>query len=291
DNIQDQRVDSSFSGVLKSYSLIPTTASSTFRNSGVQLSYKYNFPKPGHNFSADFNFNGSNNSNFSNLTTTTFQVNNPANPFALLQKVEGGGFSNFYTFQADYENPLSDTKKLEAGIRTAIRDFRNDNLQYRFNPSTGKFEQISAITNRYKFTDAVHAAYVTYSFKVNKWSYQLGLRAESSSYNGSLIDRDSSFTVKFPLSLFPSAFITYKVNAAQDVQINYSRRINRPNFFQLMPFPDVTDPQNINIGNAGLRPEFTHSFEASYNNNYKKGANFLVSAFFKYTNNLITRYQ
>jgi outer membrane receptor protein involved in Fe transport len=57
-----------------------------------------------------------------------------------------------------------------------------------------------------------------------------------------------------------------------------------------MPFPDYSDPQNINIGNANLKPEFTNSFEFSYNNAYKKGANFLATAYFKYSTNLITRY-
>jgi hypothetical protein len=61
----------------------------------------------------------------------------------------------------------------------------------------------------------------------------------------------AQFKVSYPLSFFPSAFITYKVDDKQDFQFNYSRRINRPNFFQLMPFPDYSDPQNINIGNAG----------------------------------------
>ncbi|MFX7870430.1 TonB-dependent receptor, partial [Acinetobacter baumannii] len=90
---------------------------------------------------------------------------------------------------------------------------------------------------------------------------QLGLRAESSNYTGTLLNAkgadSATFKVDFPLSLFPSAFVTYKINPKQDFQINYSRRVNRPNFFQLMPFPDYSDPQNINIGNANLKPEFT----------------------------------
>ena len=154
------------------------------------------------------------------------------------------------------------------------------------------------ISSNYKFTDKVYAAYGTYSLKVKKWSYQLGLRAESSTYNGSIIGKDllgrdslSSFSVDFPLSLFPSAFITYKISEKEDLQTNYSRRINRPNFWQLIPFTDYSDPYNLSVGNAGLKPEFTNSLELSYNNNYKKGANFLVSGFFKYNTNLITRYQ
>jgi outer membrane receptor protein involved in Fe transport len=100
----------------------------------------------------------------------------------------------------------------------------------------------------------------------------------------------SSFKVDFPLSIFPSAFITYKLTDKQDLQLNYSRRVNRPNFFQLLPVYDFTDPQNPSVGNPALKPEFTSSFELSYNNNYKRNANFLATAYFKYSSNLITRY-
>ena len=74
------------------------------------------------------------------------------------------------------------------------------------------------------------------------------------------------------------------------MQVNYSRRVNRPNFFQLLPSYDFTDPQNPSVGNPNLNPEFTHSFEFSYNNQYGKGSNFLATTYFKYSENLITRY-
>jgi outer membrane receptor protein involved in Fe transport len=117
---------------------------------------------------------------------------------------------------------------------------------------------------------------------------------ESSDYTGTPQNLDgtdkSSFNIKYDISLFPSAFITHKLNDKTDLQLNYSRRVNRPNFFQLLPSYDFTDPQNPTVGNSSLKPEFTHSFEISYNNAYKKNANFLATAYFKYTNNLITNY-
>ncbi|MDB5193706.1 MAG: TonB-dependent receptor, partial [Segetibacter sp.] len=190
-----------------------------------------------------------------------------------------------------------DDQKIEFGARTSIRDFENNNLQAFYSDSAQKFLVSQNISSRYKFTDKVYAGYATYSFKIKDWSYQLGLRAESSNYSGDLAkdvkgrDTVENYIVKFPISLFPSAFITYKLSDKEDIQLNYSRRINRPNFFQLMPFIDYSDPQNISVGNAGLKPEFTNSLEISYNNSYKRNANFLASAFFKHNTNLITRYQ
>ncbi|MDP1972917.1 MAG: outer membrane beta-barrel family protein, partial [Sediminibacterium sp.] len=294
DNDQTQRVDSTIKGIKSSYSNIGTQSTSNFKNLGTQLSYKHNFMKNGHNISSDYNYNKSSNDNLSNINNYTYNLDGTQKGTPILQRGIGEGSTTNHTFQIDYENPLTDDKKFEAGARAAIRDFNNKLDQFRFNSLTGQYQLVPLISSRYKYTDAVYAAYTTYSFRVNKWSYQLGLRAESSNYTGTLLNSkgadSATFSVKFPLSLFPSAFITYKIDEKQDFQINYSRRVNRPNFFQLMPFPDYSDPQNINVGNAGLSPEFTNSFEMSWNNAYKKGANFLATAFYKHSTNLITRY-
>ena len=289
-NNQPQVIDSTISKVFTSYSNVNTNSNVNFENIGSQLSFKHNFQKEGTDLTADANYNSSTNNSNSFIADNTFTAaNNPKS--SLLQKTIGSGYSHYFTFQSDYENSINESTKFETGVRAAIRDFRNDNDQYADPTGTGNnYQLISSISSKYTFTDQVYAAYASYKFKVKKWGFLLGLRAESSNYNASLIGTDSSFKTSYPLSLFPSAFITYKLNYTQDFQINYSRRINRPNFFQLMPFPNYSDPQNISIGNAGLRPEFTNSFEASYNNAYKKGANFLATVYVKYSTDLITRY-
>jgi outer membrane receptor protein involved in Fe transport len=293
-NDQTQRVDSTIKGVYSNYNLISTNSMASFKNFGSQFSYKHNFEKNGHDISADFNYNSSTNENNALINTQTYNTDNSLKGQPLKQQTIGSGTNKFVTIQADYENPISEDTKLEAGARTAIRDFTNLSDQYQYDNTLNSYVLIPLISNKYKFHDEVSAAYATYTFKVRKWSYQLGLRAESSSYTGTLLNikgQDSAqFSVKYPLSLFPSVFITYKIDEKQDFQVNYSRRVNRPNFFQLMPFPDYSDPQNIRIGNAGLKPEFTNSFEVSYNNAYKRGANFLATVFFKHTSDLITSY-
>lgn len=290
-NSDDQNIDSLINSIFTSYSDRITATEMNMKNFGSQLGYKHLFPKAGHEITADINFNSSNNRNEGLFTTQTYFPSGIQKGNPLLQQTIGAGTNKFLTFQSDYENALTSKSKLELGVRMSIRDFGNNNEQFFYNHTTGKYDKINSISANYNFTDKVYAAYGTYSFKTDKWSYQFGLRAESSNYNGKIAGKDSSFVVDFPISLFPSLFITNKLSDKQDLQLNYSRRINRPNFFQLMPFVDYSDPQNLNVGNAGLKPEFTNSLEISYNNSYKKGANFLVSAFYKQNTDLITRYQ
>ncbi|HEU0064020.1 MAG TPA: outer membrane beta-barrel family protein, partial [Flavisolibacter sp.] len=81
-----------------------------------------------------------------------------------------------------------------------------------------------------------------------------------------------------------------KISDNDQIQLNYSRRINRPNFFQLFPFIDSSDLFNVTVGNPNLKPEFTNSFELSYSKTFKNRDNFLASIYYKHTTDLITRW-
>ncbi len=293
-NNTDQLIDTSLSRKITSITNRNTVTEFNFENFGGQLSFKHNFAQPGHDITADFNYNSVSNGNYSNIHSNTDSLSGATKYPLYQQKSDGSGYNHFFTIQSDYEKQIGDDSKFEAGVRGAVREFRSDNLQYTKTVADNVFMLSPAASSRYKFNDYVYAAYGTYSFKIKKVGFQLGLRAESSNYSGKLftINGGDSTPVKvsYPLSLFPSAFVTYKLDDKQDIQLNYSRRINRPNFFQILPSYDFTDPQNPSTGNSGLKPEFTNSLEFSYNNNYKRNANFLATAYFKYSTDLITRY-
>lgn len=256
----------------------------SFRNLGSSLAYKHLFAKTGKEITADVNYNSSKNNNDGNFTT-----NLSNNPKTILQKQDGSGKSSFFTAQTDFVNPLGENNKIEMGARIAVRDYSSINNN--FIDTTGQYEIIANASNKYKYTDKVYAAYVTYSGQVRKIGYQIGLRAESSDYDGTLLTTKESFSNNYPLSLFPSAFLTYKLSDNEDIQLNYTRRVNRPNFFQIIPYTDYADSNNISRGNPGLKPEFTHSLELSYQNAFSRQHNFLASLYFKNTTDLITRFQ
>lgn len=270
-----------------------TIGGGTFRNLGSTISFKHNFAKSGHELTADINYNNSKSENNSDLRYQVFNANNTPKGNELIQKTTGASNNALWVIQTDYANPINDKSKIEAGVRAQIRNFSSMNNNSYYDWNTGNFITNALINNNYKFTDNVFAAYVVYTGKKGNLGYNFGLRAESSNYNGTVLNKsgDSTFKVDFPISLFPSAFFSYKLTDKEDLQLNYTRRINRPNFFQLLPFIDYTDPLNLNTGNPGLTPEFTNSIEANYSNQINNNHSFLVSVYFKNTNDLITRYQ
>ena len=265
-----------------------TTGSRTFDAYGLQGGVIHNFKKDGEQLTADGNFfTGTHTSN--SLYTTNYFANNDAYTGSLLQQQLSDGVIKFLTLQSDYINPLSKNTKLEAGLRAQLHNLTNNTNNYN-GDSTGGYVKNPSATNNYKNNDQVYAAYASITSSIKKFGYQIGLRAESSSYKGDVTNTGQQFSNSYPISLFPSVFLSQKLNKDQELQANFSRRVNRPNFFQLIPYTDSTDLSNITRGNPNLVPEFTNSFEFSYSKNFKGGNTLLASVYYKHTDNLITRY-
>jgi len=269
-----------------------STSTSHFNNHGAMLSFKHTFPRSGEEISADVNYSQGANDNY-NLVKLT--------PGSWQQQQTGNGDNKYFTAQADYTLPLGEKSKFEAGGRIAIRNNTSINTIDTLN-SSNEFIPNQLLSSNYTFRDRVFAGYVTYANAIGNFTYQLGLRGESSDYRGTEhftnIDNNGvqtpaigNFSNKFPISLFPSVFLTQKLSDDQDLSFNYTRRIDRPNFFQLFPFTDYSDSLNLSRGNPNLQPQFTNSFEAGYSKSYSGNNSFLASVYYKYTTDLITRYQ
>jgi outer membrane receptor protein involved in Fe transport len=277
-------------GKKSSYSERISTGSREFNANGLQFGFKQLFPKEGEELTADINyFSGKNNGN--SLYVTNYLASAGGDKTGeYQQQLLNSGTNRFITFQTDYVKPIKSIK-LETGLRVQLRNTTNINDNYILNTASGEFELIPSATSNYKNNDNVYAAYVSVSGKVKDFGYKLGLRAESSNYTGTLLSDGSTFSNKYPASLFPSLFLSQKLKNKQELQFSITRRVNRPNFFQLLPVIDYTDNLNITKGNPALKPEFTQSAEVSYSKTFTGNNTFLASVYYKKTTDLITRYQ
>ncbi|HWY33205.1 MAG TPA: outer membrane beta-barrel family protein, partial [Nitrosopumilaceae archaeon] len=165
---------------------------------------------------------------------------------------------------------------------------------FNYNYPQENYVKDSLLSNSYIIDEMVNAAYINYSSKFKGIGYMGGLRFEQSYYKGNITDKNTSFFYNYPSSpdnllksIFPAIYLSKKLPKNQEVQLNFSRKINRPNFMQLMPFIMFSDKQNYRIGNPQLTPEFLNIAEANYNIVIGK-VNFLSSGYFRYTETPIT---
>jgi ferric enterobactin receptor len=291
-DVSNIQTDSLFNqNKITSYSLRNSDNDRRFDVNGVQLGMKHLFAKEGEQLTADGSFFGVK-AHTTALYTTDYYEGQPGSPVVATtrQQTLGTAAPAFYTVQTDYTNPLSAKTKLEAGLRASIQELSNDNNTYNID-SSGNAVLEPLGTSNYKSTSRVYAAYVNFTSAIHNFGYAVGLRAESSNYSGDLLNTGEHFANTYPISLFPSIFLSQKLKKDQEIQFSATRKVNRPGFFQLIPYTDYSDTLNITRGNPNLVPEFTESFELSYIKTFAHNNTLLVSGYYKYTDNLITRYQ
>ncbi len=266
-----------------------------FNNTSTQFFYKRTFSKMGREITGDFTYNQGSNANTSSFINELFEPGSSTPSSVNRVRNEGGSENDQFTFQVDYVNPYGENGKLEAGLRYFTNDYTSFFNAFSVN---GGSESKLPFSNNIAYKERIGAGYLNYGNKIEKWglSYQAGLRVELSDFKGVLLDSNKSFGYEYPgeigdilKSIFPSLYLTKDLSKNTQLQLNYSRRIRRPNFWQLNPFVDISDPLNVRQGNINLIPETIHAFELNFNNTYDKG-NFMISAYYRNNVDDITRY-
>ncbi|MGV3559663.1 TonB-dependent receptor domain-containing protein [Larkinella arboricola] len=259
------------------------------RGLDYSFGYRRTFDKQGRELSFDATLSNNRSTEYQNFNNTSNLPENLLAPSFLIgqQRADNGRNNRVAVLQLDFVEPMKDKKKLEAGLKHTYRRLGSDYLFE--NLINGNWTINPDVTNNFIYNERTSAAYANFGNEIRKFSYQVGLRTEYTS-----IETDQRTTnvqsQRDYLYLFPSVFLNYNASEAQKMQINYSRRINRPSTWSLNPFIDLSDPLNIRYGNPNLNPELIHSFEISHLL-YGKNTTLTSSLFYRQTNNEITSYR
>ncbi len=284
DTIDDAQVTTSFVDRF-------TETKRQFGTAGSMLAFKHLFPRKDEELTADLTWNQTHAFNSGSVLTRYYDANwMPLSP-QFKQVQEGSSDNVFVTAQTDYKRPLNERTKWEMGGRGAYRRFASSNQIFVADPIHPDTLYPVPDINSYTFTDQVYAVYAILGQQFESIQYQIGLRLESSFYEGVLTETQQRFENNFPVSVFPSGFVTYLFDNENDMQLSYTRRVDRPGFFQLLPYIDYSDSLNLSRGNPDLKPQFTHTVELSWNHKFSQNNHISVTAYLKNTERVITRYQ
>ncbi len=144
-------------------------------------------------------------------------------------------------------------------------------------------------SNNFVYQENVNALYFTYSRQWSEWSINFGVRMEHTHSLGTLtamVQTGDEEVERDYLDFFPSGGISYKPNEKHSFQLNYSRRLRRPNYQDLNPFRSKLDELTFELGNPFLRPEYAANFQLSHSFNYR----FTTSIGYSHTRDCITRF-
>ena len=186
----------------------------------------------------------------------------------------------------NYTHNLSKNSKLETGIQSNLSYRKFDILNKVYDWQNTEYLVDNSLTNNFDFHNNVYAGFITYSNMFYDFKFMLGIRAE---YNDRLLTQQTlGSTFKYDkLDYFPSINVSRKIGEHQ-LQLSYSRRINRPNENLLNPFPFYSDTYLSTAGNPYLLPEYIDSYELNYQKMFGN-VFFSVQSYYKNSSNSVVQ--
>lgn len=193
------------------------------------------------------------------------------------------GKGNEYSIQADYSHPLSDSgsSTFETGLK-----YLSGSSNTSYTVSNTDFPSGDpARSNAMKHFQNVFSAYGSLQlFFGDGWSLKPGIRFENTNLKGSFQTAVPSFGSNYS-NLVSSVLLTKEINDAHQMKLNFSERIRRPWIWDMNPFVDASDPNNLRSGNPALRPELTRTAELGHTYSSQSGLSLTSSIYFKGSNN------
>lgn len=231
----------------------------------VGLDHK--FDDKGQNLAVSFSLQQSDSKSFENSLRTN------DNSFLYGTLSDNNTLNKTMIGKADYELPIGENSKIEAGYRLDknVNDYdfvnREATVQNVYNIAPGYSGNVI-------YDELINAGYAQFKSKINSFGYQLGVRAENTKigidYNN--LNGTNNRTEKSYTGFFPSVFLSYDLgDKNSQLLLNYSRRISRPRSWFMIPMPtSLAQRENLFQGNPDLNPEYIDSFEFGYSLQKKK---------------------
>lgn len=221
------------------------------------VNFDKNFEKSGHKLTADFQYERSDEDERSFILVD----NVLAEEVATLESQKN------ILLQTDYILPLGETAQFELGYRGNFLDLNTDYLVAFLEDDV--FVPDTNLSNVLNYREYVNAFYTQYGNKINKFSFLVGMRMESTRIT---IDQMTSgdLAKKNYVGFFPTINLGYEISDDQSITLGYNRRIRRPRSRFINPFPSRSSITNVFQGNPDIDPSYSNGIDLGYLNRFGK---------------------
>jgi outer membrane receptor protein involved in Fe transport len=191
---------------------------------------------------------------------------------------------NEYEVKADYTQPLAKDINLGLGGKFSGYEISSTANAMLWNSNFDSYLFNTALSNDLNYNQKVYAAYAELNFPFGKWfDARLGGRYERTQVKAFYSNAQQKIQNGYN-TFIPSIFLMKKVKENQTIKLSLTLRINRPDYGELNPYINASDPKNISTGNPNLKPEIWDRYEASYNNDLGKLGAFMITLYYRQSN-------
>ncbi len=252
-----------------------------FHNVDASLNYKKTFKNEDQTLeigaNSSFGYNRSDNN--------TYQDSMPANYLFYSTLGYNPANEDETELRADYVQPLKKNIKLGAGGKISLYDISSNSNVSLLDPGTGEYSKDNFLSNALTYHQKVYAVYTELSFPVGKlFNAKLGGRYERTDINSYFSNAQQQTLIPGYNTFVPSIFFSRNLTESSLLKLSYSKRIERPEYDDLNPFVNTSDPKNLSTGNPFLKPEIGQRIELGYSNDIPKIGSMFISLFYRENN-------
>lgn len=220
--------------------------------------YKRKFDKKGHEIILDALFTSMNSSNDNSMNTYYSYIAN----YPKRQDNSTGIKADVFTLKSDYTYPMG-SGKLEAGYSFITRFRENDYNVGDYSYLKNMWLDSLGLSNRFRYTENIHALYATYTHRLGRFEVKAGLRMENLHTHGEQFTTNENFSENY-LNLFPDLTAAYKITEMYQITFNTFRRVKYPPLYYVNPFKVYNGPNSFDIGNPKIEPYFLNAYSLNF---------------------------
>jgi len=247
----------------------------------ADLNYKRTFKKEDQELDIDINSSiGHNNRNAAND-----QFLQPQDSLIYGTTSNNPGKENESEIAIDYVQPLR--KDINLGIGGKLNSYDIASMSDVFAWQHGEKNYLfdSTLSNSLDYHQKVYAFYSELSLPLGKMlEAKIGGRYERTEINSFYSNAQQEVHDGYN-TFVPSFFLLRKIGEKQSLKFNYSKRIERPDYGDLNPYINTSDPKNVYTGNPYLKPEIGNRYELAYNHDLGKAGSFMLTLFYRENKN------
>ena len=257
-----------------------------FHNVDASLNYKKTFKKEDQELNLEFNTSRGNRDNVNN----NFQYLLPKDSLFYSTKAKNPGNEQESEIRIDYTQPIKEKIVLGLGSKLGLYDITSNSQVLKLN-SMGNYITDNFLSDNLQYHQKVYAVYSELSFPVFKlFDAKIGGRYERTEIDTYFSNAQKQEKVPGYNTFVPSIFFFKKLSDNSQIKLSYTKRIERPDYGDLNPFINTSDPKNLSTGNIHLLPEIGRRYELGYNIDIDKIGSFMANLFYRKNENDIQDY-
>lgn len=193
------------------------------------------------------------------------------------------GKENETQIAIDYTQPFTQKVLLGTGGKITFLDINSDAAVQSLHTGLKEYQYDGALSNNLNYHQKVYALYAELSFPVaHLFDVKMGSRYERTETTSFYSNAPGQAAAPGYNTLVPSIYFSRKIGDKQLLKLSYSKRIERPDYGDLNPFINTSDPKNITAGNPYLKPEIGQRVELGYSVDIANIGSLMATAFYRH---------